>query len=292
MKRQLIVAAVVGALALAGCSAQPVDTTEEEPAVEDTTDDAEFNRYQLDVESVMPVSLAWMDFNVPTSWDMQRDGSTIQFVPSVGGLAQVSNSAGIDFVSDGSEEVDVLLDSLNGDVTQVVSGKREGTCGNAKTYTVDIERSDASELHKGYAEFIISGHAMYMFVMVVPESDFDAGYDDVLRAILDSVTIEGSVAPLGADDQSAEQNDPAEPSPSDETPVTIGEGTHLVGTDIEAGEYKLTATSEIPGYWKVTESSASDANIIGNDNFNGSAYVTVTDGQYLTLSRCTGEKVG
>lgn len=290
MRRQVIAAALVGTLALVGCTSQPAETADETPAVEDTNE-KESNTYQSDLDDVTQVSLAWMDFNVPTSWDMQRDGSTIQFVPSVGGLAQVSNSAGIDFVSDGSEEVDVLLDSLDGDVTQVVSDKREGTCGNAKTYTVDIERSDASELHKGYAEFIISGHAMYMFVMVVPESDFDAGYDDVLRAILDSVTIEGSVAPLGADDQSAEQNAPAEPSPSDETPATIGEGTHLVGTDIEAGEYKLTATSDIPGYWKVTESSAPDADIIGNDNFNGSAYVTVTEGQYLTLNRCTGEKV-
>ena len=292
MKRQLIVAAMVGALALAGCSAQPVDTTAEEPAVEDETDETEFNKYQLDVESVMPVSLGWMDFSVPRSWDTEQDGWMIDLVPSVGGLAQVSMSAGIDFASDGSEEVDELLDSLDDGVMRVVSDKREGLCGNARTYTVDVERSDPSGLYKGYAEFIISGHALYMFYMVVPESDFDAGYDEVLQAILDSATIEGSVAPLGADDQSAEQNDPAEPSPSDETPATIGEGTHLVGTDIEAGEYKLTATSDIPGYWKVTESSAPDADIIGNDNFNGSAYVTVTEGQYLTLSRCTGEKVG
>ena len=290
MKRQVIAAALVGTLALVGCTSQPAETADETPAVEDTNE-KQSNTYQSDLDDVTQVSLAWMDFNVPTSWDMQRDGSTIQFVPSVGGLAQVSNSAGIDFVSDGSEEVDVLLDSLNGEITQVVSDKREGTCGNAKTYTVDIERSDASELHKGYAEFIISGHAMYMFVMVVPESDFDAGYDDVLRAILDSVTIEGSVAPLGANDQSMTQSEPVEPSSSNDSLAAIGEGTHLVGADIEAGEYKLTATGSVPGYWEVTNSSAPDADIIGNDNFDGNAYVTVSDGQYLKLNRCIGEKV-
>lgn len=79
---------------------------------------------------------------------------------------------------------------------------------------------------------------------------------------------------------------------AEETPKTsFGEGMHLVGTDIEAGEYKLTATSDVDGYWKVTGSSAPDADIIGNDIFTGTAYVTVTDGQYLTVSRCTGEKV-
>jgi predicted small secreted protein len=66
-----------------------------------------------------------------------------------------------------------------------------------------------------------------------------------------------------------------------------GEGTYKVGVDIPAGEYKLTATGTSKGYWKVTNTSAADADIVGNDNFSGSTYVTVTDGQYLTLERCS-----
>lgn len=291
MRKSVIALAIVGTLALAGCSSTPQvqDTVADTSQQEKTS-----NEYQSDLDDVTSVSLFWMDFDVPSSWDMERDGSTIQFVPSVGGLAQVSNSGGINYAGDGSEEVDVLLDNLDGDVTQVVSDKREGTCGNAKTYTVDIERSDANELHKGYAEFIISGHAMYMFIMVVPESAYDHGYDEVLRSVLDSVTIESSAAPLGSDDlpQPQEESDSTDPDSSDSaTASTIGEGTHRVGTDIEAGEYKLTATSSTPGYWEVTNSSAPDADIVGNDNFEGTAYVTVADGQYLKLDRCTGEKI-
>lgn len=291
MRRQMLVVALVGTLALVGCSSAP---QAQDAVADNNQQEKTSNEYQPDIDDVTPVSLAWMDFDVPSSWDMERDGSTIQLVPSVGGLVQVSNSAGINFVGDGSEEVDVLLDSLNGDVTQVVSDKREGTCGNAKTYTVDIERSDASELHKGYAEFIISGHAMYMFIMVVPESAYDHGYDEVLRSVLDSVTIEGSVAPLGSDDLSQPQEESNSPDPDDSgssTTSTVGEGTYRVGTDIEAGEYKLTTTSSTPGYWEVTNSSAPDADIVGNDNFEGTAYVTVADGQYLKLNRCTGEKI-
>lgn len=69
-----------------------------------------------------------------------------------------------------------------------------------------------------------------------------------------------------------------------------GEGTHKVGPDIPAGEYKLTATRS-HGYWEVTASSAADADIIDNDNFSGSTYVTVSEGQYLMLEGCYAEPV-
>ena len=74
------------------------------------------------------------------------------------------------------------------------------------------------------------------------------------------------------------------------TPKQYGEGMYKVGTDIPAGEYRLTATSD-SGYWEVTASSAADADIIGNDNFGGSTYVTVSEGQYLKLNRCYAEPV-
>jgi predicted small lipoprotein YifL len=71
--------------------------------------------------------------------------------------------------------------------------------------------------------------------------------------------------------------------------ATYGEGAYKVGSDMPAGEYRLTATSSMGGYWKVTESSAPDADIVGNDNFSGSTYVTVSEGQYLTLNGCKAE---
>lgn len=58
-----------------------------------------------------------------------------------------------------------------------------------------------------------------------------------------------------------------------------------VGVDIEAGEYKVTAEEGEMGYYCVYGDSRHD-DIIANDNFEGSAYVTVKDGQYLVLNRC------
>lgn len=113
-----------------------------------------------------------------------------------------------------------------------------------------------------------------------PSSIGDGTYEKMIKSIaFDPSAVSGE----STADNSSEKNTGNQSSSS------IGPGTYKVGTDIPAGEYKLTATSNKKGYWEVTNSSAADADIVGNDNFTGSTYVTVTDGQYLKLKRCTAE---
>ncbi len=71
-----------------------------------------------------------------------------------------------------------------------------------------------------------------------------------------------------------------------------GEGTYRVGIDIPEGEYKFLSTdSEYSGYYCVyTDISYKD--IENNDNFDGTSYYTVYDGQYLKISRATAQKIG
>lgn len=66
---------------------------------------------------------------------------------------------------------------------------------------------------------------------------------------------------------------------------TSNEGMFRVGVDIEPGEYKLINDSEHYGYYEITADSYHN-DIISNDNFKNSAYITVQLGQYLKLSRC------
>ena len=62
------------------------------------------------------------------------------------------------------------------------------------------------------------------------------------------------------------------------------EGMYKVGEDIPAGEYQVEATSGL-GYIEVSSDSRHQIEgIITNDNFEGNKYITVQDGQYLTLS--------
>lgn len=62
-------------------------------------------------------------------------------------------------------------------------------------------------------------------------------------------------------------------------------GVYKVGTDIPAGEYKVTtAPGEDSGYYSIHPDSTYQ-DIVANDNLDagGSAYITVTDGEYLLL---------
>ena len=74
-------------------------------------------------------------------------------------------------------------------------------------------------------------------------------------------------------------------------PSSLSDGLYRVGTDIPAGEYKFQATDDT-GYFCVFDNSTAGRDIVTNDLFEGSQYVTVQDGQYLELSFCTGALVG
>ncbi len=66
--------------------------------------------------------------------------------------------------------------------------------------------------------------------------------------------------------------------------TTTGSGMFKIGEHLPAGEYKLRATGD-SGYYCVYNDSRHD-DIETNDNFSGTAYVSVRNGQYLLLSRC------
>lgn len=62
------------------------------------------------------------------------------------------------------------------------------------------------------------------------------------------------------------------------------EGMYRVGIDIPAGEYKLTTDDS--GYYCIYKNSVPPFDIVSNDIFDGSSYVTVKNGQYLMTSGC------
>ena len=63
-------------------------------------------------------------------------------------------------------------------------------------------------------------------------------------------------------------------------------GMYKVGKDIPAGEYAVTPEYGASGYLEVTsDSTGSFDSIISNENYNGRVYITVNDGQYLTINR-------
>lgn len=62
------------------------------------------------------------------------------------------------------------------------------------------------------------------------------------------------------------------------------EGMYKVGEDIPAGEYEVEATSGLAYIEVSSDSRHQIEGIITNDNFENNKYITLEDGQYLTLS--------
>lgn len=112
----------------------------------------------------------------------------------------------------------------------------------------------------------------------------------------DDTTSSGSTAIEQVADDSDEDNEAAESEEDEEeetveveTVTTYEAGGYRVGTDIPAGEYKLTCTSSVAAYYEVypstTETELTD--ILINENFEGCTYVSLSDGQYLEVTRAT-----
>lgn len=74
------------------------------------------------------------------------------------------------------------------------------------------------------------------------------------------------------------------PSP---TPQVWGDGTWIVGEDIPAGTYKVTAPVGSRCYWEITASGTNGAKILAND-IPGGGYpkVTLKKGQDFSSSDC------
>lgn len=106
---------------------------------------------------------------------------------------------------------------------------------------------------------------IYAFDMVSTPS-LGSDYTDAFHSILESVTFT---------------------QPQDEKKVTtIDAGMYKVGVDISEGEYLISPTKD-SGYYEITsDSTGSTESRIDNDNFSGTRYVTLKDGEYITLKRC------
>lgn len=64
----------------------------------------------------------------------------------------------------------------------------------------------------------------------------------------------------------------------------LSDGCYIVGRDIAAGEYKIEATEEISAYVCIYP-DVRRTKVVSNDNFSGSRYISVDNGQMLVIKR-------
>lgn len=122
--------------------------------------------------------------------------------------------------------------------------------------------------------------------------------DDLMNVLyMRSVSLPDSRQPLEEvmgsmqmfEDADTENTAPSSPG-SDSVPVqdSYGDGTYEVGVDIPAGEYVLLPDAEESGSYAVRSSAEQDTtdNLIDYDTTSQRDYLTVEEGQYLTIRSC------
>ena len=279
-RRGFIAIAGLGAFGLVGCSGQNDQTSDKQP---DST--------QNDVQTSEDVELSTLvhqglSMRYPEQWARTDFDGGVYLYPDDGGMVMVSLAGEIDQTFDGLDDpkIQPALESFS----DGIESSDEFTIGDFKVDYWDGKIAATAPMSyqdlSGKVWLCFCGKYVYMIM-----GCFEDDASNRLGELIETVTIDPTAVTNNATTNENDADVDAETG-QQETNV-IGAGTHLVGTDIEAGEYCLTASAGDMGYWEVTASSAPDADIVGNDNFEGTAYVTVTDGQYLKLNRCTGEKV-
>lgn len=72
------------------------------------------------------------------------------------------------------------------------------------------------------------------------------------------------------------------------TTTISGEGTFKVGFDLPAGQYEVTTIGSGTGYYAIlADDNATSRDIINNDNFENNSFISLSDGQFLEISRAS-----
>lgn len=150
---------------------------------------------------------------------------------------------------------------------------------------------DFTEYRPGQYKVAVDIPAGEYMVVALSDSGYfcvssDANGDDIIQNdIFDTTSI------ITIDEGQYFELSGASAVPFDEFPDLFSdanvliEGMYKIGYHLPAGEYKIEAESGESGYYCIYPDSYQQ-DIISNDNFEGSRYISVQDGQYLVLVDC------
>jgi hypothetical protein len=139
----------------------------------------------------------------------------------------------------------------------------------------------------GYAE----NRTGFLIYFRQDKESFNEQNNRTINAFFDSVAFDPAAATIDYD-EADNQSGSGESGGTTTTPPapvvkTYREGIYKVGTDLPAGEYRVTASAASTQAYVCVYSDTSKNNIVGNEIFNGRYYVTVYDGQVLEVNRAT-----
>lgn len=249
-------------------------------------DDAEGAAKETRIES-----LAGVCYAVPSNWKLSEDlsdsiiATLIYKIDSSTDLVVVKNSSTV-------RDQDDDCIKMKNDTENFRNFEDLGTetiAGRTARH-IYVERPELFSLE--YYIFNYSGGGVWSIcIRKHPGSKFDSN-DPKIKQILDSIQPGSALKGAASSNSSEASSNVTSPSSSQTTSSkapaakTYKAGMYKVGSDLPAGEYLLKSTNS--GYMSVaSDSSGTLDSIITNEVFDNTLYVTVSEGQYLTVERAT-----
>ena len=288
-RASVILFASLGAFALAGCSTGSPDTGSVEDAKPHVSDEYrdEQEQYYGDTSYIVPSG--WQEsagsYTMAKMYERVVDGNII--CRMVIGKYETSG-----FSDDATQDIDTFAAWIGDSYSMQIGNIIKNGEDEKGPYLIPVSAVNEKGVGiSGSCKAFFSGNMVY-YNMVIYSTDSYDQYANELLGCLNDFKLK-TPQPLIRKSEHPVENEPVEaPEPEQQTTTTLSEGKYKIGVDAPAGEYKVTGVGTGgKGYWEVNDSSAPDAYIVGNDAFTGTSYVTVSDGQYLTLSRATAELV-
>lgn len=182
------------------------------------------------------------------------------------------------------------------DIAHIFNSIRYSDNANGRETTATTESESLDDIGYGPGQYKVgtdlpSGEyyvlALYDGIQGYFSVTSDSNGDDIL---LNDIFDVNSIVSVNDGEYLSLDDSTAIPSSLFETEYTINyqdytSGTLKVGHDIQPGEYKLTASGNSHAYWAIYSNARHD--IVSNDYFDGSSYVTLSDGQYFNYEDCT-----
>lgn len=301
-----IVIISIAAFALTRPSSPTQDNAEE------THEETSVQQEETKTFQVETLTVGGLTIEYPTSWTVtsQDDSNVIASLPYSGsmyvtyeGAVRYTDSDDYKVVAKAfGEKVAAKVESDNNSITVDRDNYEIRQTDDGKATTIIYEASGDTVTSSGksielqgyiYVTAYSYGdgiYDMYDIMLMAEKSGFEE-HKDEFELVTDSISAEEYTGSQGytvsqQSSTSTNSNSSSQEQSADEEPKTYPEGTLKVGTDIPAGTYKLTANSD-SGYWEIKNSVSADAEILANDNFSNSTYVSLEGGQYFTMSRCS-----
>lgn len=225
-------------------------------------------------------------FKLEGEWKEESFDQGIKFSNEDGAYIAVATSYFDSFVTEsGMEAVQTYFLNLQDAGVSIGEEVIQDSVGDAPIWRYTFTSDGVDNPMSGKGVIYLTGDEMNAIQVGAPAEAYD-DMEPMLDEIIDGIEYLSTEPLVTSDGQVDEVSD--SPQAHQEIASSMNGGTYLVGSDISAGTYKLVATTD-SGYWEIKASVGAAADIVANELFENMTYVTVEDGQYITLSDCTGQ---